>query len=56
MADVKGLRELILSGRTPWIGKDELPKLREVVALSRILAPTICPDQYPLPFGPEVLA
>ena len=52
MADVKGGRELVLSGRTPWIGKDELPKLQEVVALSRILPPTSCPDQYSFLFEP----
>ena len=56
MSEVAGLREVTLSGRTPWIGALELPSLQEIVLLSRLLAPRAIPDQELLPFGQEGVA
>jgi hypothetical protein len=37
MSEVAGKRDVLLSGRVPWIGKLELPTLHEMVVLSRLL-------------------
>src|SRR5579885_5188 len=45
MDEVRGKRSIMLTGRSPWVGKCELPTLHEILMLSRIIKPRPIPEQ-----------